>query len=105
MMLADGRLHLSGIAKIAPHLTEANRETLLARAAHKSKRQIEELIAELSPKPDVPATMRKPRPFPAATPRLAAWRTRLSNPGSIRARYHCATPVPAGNGHVRCTVR
>ena len=58
-MLADGRLHLSGIAKLLPHLTETNRETLLARATHQSKRKIEQLVAELSPKPDVPATMRK----------------------------------------------
>ncbi len=36
-MLGDGRLHLSGIAKLAPWLTEANRETLLARAAYKSQ--------------------------------------------------------------------
>ena len=58
-MLSDGRLHLSGVAKLAPHLTEANGQTLLERAAHKSKRKIEELVAELSPKPDVPATIRK----------------------------------------------
>src|SRR5215510_7785533 len=31
-MLADGRLHLSGIAKLAPVLTPQNREALLARA-------------------------------------------------------------------------
>ena len=42
-MLSDGRLHLSGIAKLAPHLTEHNRDSLLVRAAGKSKRQIEEL--------------------------------------------------------------
>ncbi|MGH9462623.1 MAG: HNH endonuclease [Vicinamibacteria bacterium] len=58
-MLAQGRLHLSGIAKLAPCLTEANRETLLARAAGKSKREIEELVAEVSPKPDVPTKVRK----------------------------------------------
>jgi hypothetical protein len=58
-MLAEGRLHLTGIAKLAQHLTEDNRETLLARAAGKTKRQIDELVAELSPKPDVKATMRK----------------------------------------------
>jgi hypothetical protein len=33
--------------------------TLLARAAHQSKRKNEELVAELSPKPDAPATLRK----------------------------------------------
>src|SRR3972149_2713623 len=58
-MLSDGRLHLTAIGMLAPHLTEANRETLLARACHKSKRQIEELLVELSPKPDVPAGIRK----------------------------------------------
>ena len=58
-MLAEGRLPLSVIARLAPHLTEANRDTVLARAEGKSKRQIEELVAELSPKPDVPATVRK----------------------------------------------
>ncbi len=58
-MLADGRLHLSGISLLRPHLTEANRETVLKRATHKSKRQIQEIVAELSPKADVPATIRK----------------------------------------------
>jgi hypothetical protein len=58
-MLRDGRLHLSGIARLAPHLTRENRQRLLERAAWKSKRQIEELIAEISPRPDAPAVMRK----------------------------------------------
>jgi hypothetical protein len=58
-MLADGSLHLSGIAKLVPYLTEANREALLARASGKSKRQFEELVAEISPKPDVPTTVRR----------------------------------------------
>ena len=58
-MLRDGRLHLSGIGKLAPHLREENCEMLLARAAYKTKRQIEELLVELSPKPDVPSVIRK----------------------------------------------
>jgi 5-methylcytosine-specific restriction endonuclease McrA len=58
-MLAGGRLHLSGIAKLAPHLTPENRDTILSRATHRSKRQIEELIAEICPRPDVPALIRK----------------------------------------------
>ena len=58
-MLRDGRLHLSGIAKLAPHLTESNRTTVLTRAVHKSKRQIEVLITELAPRPDVPTVVRK----------------------------------------------
>jgi len=57
--LGDGRLHLTGISKLAPYLTESNRDSVLSRAAYKSKRKIEELVAEISPKPDVPRTMRK----------------------------------------------
>jgi hypothetical protein len=45
--------------KLAPVLTEENRETLLPRAIGKSKREIAELVAELSPKPDVRPSMRK----------------------------------------------
>ena len=58
-LLAEGRLHLTAIAKLAPHLTPENREALLERAVHRSKRQIEELVAEISPRPDAPALMRK----------------------------------------------
>jgi 5-methylcytosine-specific restriction endonuclease McrA len=62
-MLRDGRLHLSGIVRLAPHLGRSDRDALLARAAHRSKRGIEELIAELAPKPDVPTLVRRtPRP-------------------------------------------
>jgi hypothetical protein len=68
VMLREGRLHLSGIAILAPHLTEENCERVLARAASKSKRQIEELVAEISPKPDAPAVMRKLPPRPATAP-------------------------------------
>jgi hypothetical protein len=57
--LAAGELHLSGAALLAPHLTVGNREMVLARAGHKSKRQIEELLAELAPRPDIPASIRK----------------------------------------------
>jgi hypothetical protein len=72
-MLTDGRLHVSGIAVLAPILTEANRETVLARATHKTKARIKELVAELAPKPDVPSSKRKSPDYPKkskpATPR------------------------------------
>jgi hypothetical protein len=57
--IASGELHLSGAALLARHLTVGNREAVLARAAHKSKREIEELLAELAPRPDIPASIRK----------------------------------------------
>ena len=46
-MLADGRLHLTAIAKLAPHLTRENREALLERATHRSKRQVERKLERL----------------------------------------------------------
>ncbi len=58
-MLRDGRLHLTGIAMLAPLLTPENRDSVLARATHRSKRQLEELVADLSPRPDAPSVIRK----------------------------------------------
>lgn len=66
-MLRDGRLHLSGIALLAPVLTPENGDEVLARATHQSKREIEKLVAGLAPRPDAPAVIRKlpgPRPAP-----------------------------------------
>jgi hypothetical protein len=70
-MLRDGRLHLSGIAMLAPLLTRDNRDGLLARATHRSKRQIQELVAELSPRPDAPSVMRRLPKKREASPRDA----------------------------------
>jgi 5-methylcytosine-specific restriction endonuclease McrA len=58
-MLREGSLHLTAIAKLAPHLTRENCETVLASAAHRTKRELEELIAELAPRPDAPTVVRK----------------------------------------------
>ena len=58
-MLDDGRLHWSGIAVLAPYLTDANSEELLARATHKAKRELLVLVAEIAPKPDVLPSIRK----------------------------------------------
>jgi len=58
-MLRDGRLHLRGIAMLAPLLTEENRDSLLLRASHLSKREMEGLVAELSPRPDVVSGIRR----------------------------------------------
>jgi hypothetical protein len=53
--IADGRLHVTGIVVLAPHLTDANVDEVLAAAAHRSKAELEMLVAGLAPKPDVPA--------------------------------------------------
>jgi hypothetical protein len=57
-MIARGELHLSGVHQLAGHLTEDNHKDVLRRAKHRSMREVEQLIAEISPKPDVPASIR-----------------------------------------------
>lgn len=58
-MLRDGQLHLSNIVRLTKHLTPENRDDVLKRAVHKSRREAEELVAELEPCPDAPPAMRK----------------------------------------------
>jgi hypothetical protein len=69
-MLSDGRLHLSGVAKLAPLLRGEGGRAILKRAAGMSQRQIQELVAELRPQPDVRTTIRR---LPA--PRVAGPRS------------------------------
>ena len=58
-LLADGSVTLTAIRMLKQHLTPENHESVLSRAAHRTKDEIEVLIAELAPKPDVPSTVRK----------------------------------------------
>ena len=51
--VADGRLHLSAVVLMAPHLTEDTAHELLAAAAHRSKSEIGQLLAERFPRPDL----------------------------------------------------
>jgi hypothetical protein len=97
-MLADGRLHLTAVAKLAPHLTPENRESLLARATHKSKREIEELIAELAPRPDVPEVVGKLPACRVVTPPAP------SGALSLRAAIPGAVPVSVRDHRVASTV-
>jgi len=58
-VLRSGKVHLAGLRSLAPHLTTENQDEVLAEAAGKSKREIEELVARLAPKPPVPTIVRK----------------------------------------------
>src|SRR3954453_1130237 len=57
--LRSGAGPLTGLRLLARCLTEQNHRDLLAEAAGKSKRQIEEIVARLDPKPPVPDSFRK----------------------------------------------
>ena len=64
-LLASGAVSLSAVRMLRPHLTPENHEAVLARASGRSLREIEALIAELAPRPDVPTSIRR-LPEPAA---------------------------------------
>jgi hypothetical protein len=68
--LRAGRVHMTGLRLLAPHLNADNVTAVLGEAAGKSMRQIEELIARLAPKPPVPTVIRRvpAQVAPQATP-------------------------------------
>jgi hypothetical protein len=57
--LASGAMKLTSVRLLGPHLTPENHEAVLARAKDKARKEIEALVAELAPRPDVPASVRE----------------------------------------------
>ena len=51
--LAGGRLHLTAVTLLAPHLTVSNANELVRAAEHKSKSEIEQLLAERFPQSEM----------------------------------------------------
>jgi hypothetical protein len=47
--IADGSIHLTGVTLLSPHLTAENHLALLESAKHRTRRQIEKLLAALNP--------------------------------------------------------
>jgi hypothetical protein len=67
--LAAGSLHLTAVSLIASHLTVENHLAVLDAAHHRSKREIEQMVAALRPQADVRALVRKlPMPTARALP-------------------------------------
>ena len=66
--LAAGRVNLTTVRLLAPHLTSGNHLELLEAAAHLKRRQVEELIASRFPRPDIATSIRRlpKRPVPLA---------------------------------------
>jgi hypothetical protein len=82
--LADGRLHLSAVSLLASYLTSENADGLLAEAAHRTKSEVEELLARRFPRSEtmglvqaLPASPLRaddqlaPGPVNSETPQLA----------------------------------
>ena len=52
--LAEGRLHMRAVLMLARHLTSGNADELVAAATHKTRAEIELLLAQRFPRPDLP---------------------------------------------------
>jgi hypothetical protein len=75
--VAEGALTLTSVAMLRPHLTAENHVALLAAARHKSKREVEQQIASLAPKPDAKTLIRR---IPESKPNVS---NLLAPPGSL----------------------
>ena len=66
-LMAEGAVTLTAITLLGPMLTPENHQQVLAEARHRSKRDVERIVARLRPQPSVAESVRK---LPA--PRVAA---------------------------------
>jgi hypothetical protein len=57
--MASGALSLTALRMIGRHLTPENHESVLARASGCTLKEIESLVAEIAPRPDVASTVRR----------------------------------------------
>jgi 5-methylcytosine-specific restriction endonuclease McrA len=55
--LEDGRLHLTAVVTLAPHLTRENADELLEAGSLKTKSELEHVLAARFPKDDVPTVV------------------------------------------------
>jgi hypothetical protein len=66
--IEDGRLHLSAVMLIGPHLTRTNVDELVRTATHQTKAAIKARLVEISPRPKVETSL---TPFSGAMPEVA----------------------------------
>jgi hypothetical protein len=69
-----GEVHLSALSLLVGKLTEDNVEELLAAATHKTKREVEAMLADREPKPDAATRIRQLPDRPAEVPPLGVSR-------------------------------
>jgi hypothetical protein len=98
-LLANGSVNLTTIRLLAPHLTPDNHQAILAEAKGMTRRQVDKLVARLSPQPDVPTSIRKlpaPNAIPAASASVVT--TDVMEMAATRSTaQESVTCVPAGS--------
>jgi hypothetical protein len=89
----SGRVHLTALRLLGPHLNEDNHAALLAEAAGKSKREVEVMVARIAPKPPVPESIRK-LPAPRQVDLLASARNHDESPAAAGASEVASASAP-----------
>ena len=105
-LLASGDLSLSAIRMLRRHLTAENHARILARARNARRVDIEKLVAELAPRPDVATSVRKLPTAPVLMPVGAATVQRvmaapLTQPELPAMAGDASRPAPLDCGHSR----
>jgi 5-methylcytosine-specific restriction endonuclease McrA len=62
--VAEGRLHLTAVFRLAPHLTAENVEELIQEATHRPKVEVEAMLARRFPAPEASAPLQVVRAIP-----------------------------------------
>ena len=93
----SGEIHLSGLRLLLPHLTAENHGEWLDRARYRSKRAIEEMLADRTPKPDALPQVRRiaVRPASPAPRGLQAALAPGTAPISLPSRAVSMGPPPS----------
>jgi 5-methylcytosine-specific restriction endonuclease McrA len=77
--IAAGELHLTGLLLLGPHLTRENFGDVMARAKHRSKKEIAKLVRVLDPLPDVPARIEALGPVHQGAVRNPTWAEQVAS--------------------------
>src|SRR5215510_8566502 len=78
--IAKGEIHLTGVLIIGSHLGGERHAEILRRARFRSKRELLRLIAEIDPKPEVPALVEPIGPAAAGAATYRAFVEALAGP-------------------------
>jgi hypothetical protein len=97
-LLTDGSITLTTVSLLACHLTTDNHQEVLEKARHKSKRDVEQMIASMQPMPPVPSLVRKlpaekeSRARTGPAPRVEAVAAAPMSAGGVPQQHVPATP-------------
>ena len=91
--VASGELHLTGLLMLGPLLTADNLVEVLARAKHRTKKELARLVRILDPLPQVPARIEPLGPAPSRlVPAAANWSQFMSALNPVRELQPGARP-------------